>query len=494
MMSNKSDSQVLWPPPDADSARLPLRAGDEHIVTFDHEAQVFEQSVNYHVGEDVVLHVVIRKLHAIIVINDFVGGVWGTERHLTARSDDGLDIAVRVLVQEDGFRVSSNGEEFVEFKPRRPIQGNVELRKTPNILLVVNAAEAAAMEPHDSPQAAPARALDTELDDKSQHSPTLSTDPHDARQHSSAPELDTKPVLLVADCDVDLFSKRPHIQLAIVTQREDGSVGLRVGDDVYGVERFPHHVLAAIALSPAGVALLRFALGALAEFNVDANSIVAMAGDDEAGLAQLIAKGTVRLLNEQGTLLRQNVDRITRLERLVGEQNHRIEELERLISSTFPGTRAAAVESVRPAAPADGTSGDSVEQGAVQLLAPSFEGVGLHEPQSNGRTAWRWLSRNAGLVIRNKMQAREIRLGVVAVAQGVDISTMFCTLNGTQVQPIWSEEESGRRTITINVPEGNGVGGMVGVLRLSFKSAFHAPGDERPLTIACDTVTLLQRP
>jgi hypothetical protein len=124
------------------------------------------------------------------------------------------------------------------------------------------------------------------------------------------------------------------------------------------------------------------------------------------------------------------------------------------------------------------------------IPAALLDGIGLHAPVFDGRHASRWLGRHAALVLRERVPAREISLGVAAIAPGLDREALFCTVNGIRADHRWLDDGRGRLALCVAIPEGGDLGGMVGVLRLSFDGVAEAPDGTAAVTIACTDVTL----
>lgn len=312
-----------------DAAALPLRPGDEHAILFDAEAQRFARSVNYAVGDDILLHLIVRAPEGVLVVNDLLDGHWGAERQLPLDAARGAEgVRVRVVLAEDGFRIGLGEEAAVAFQPRRGMAGAVELRGAPGVTIAVRGGAG---------------------------------------------------------------------------QREDGPA-IPAGE-----AREP--------LRPAGA-------------------------------------GAGERPGDSGPPASVPVGRLP---------DH---------------ARAQAAGS------------DGAVAGIARVPAASLEGIGLHAPVSDGRRAWRWLGRHAAIVLRARVAAREIRLYVVAVAPGLDREALFCTVNGIHARHRWLDDGDGQLALSVAIPEGGDLGGMVGVLRLSFAGQAEAPDGTGAVTIACCEVGL----
>jgi len=107
------------------------------------------QSANYHQGEDIRLHLVVRghdgRPH--LIVNDQIGGVWGAELRLPLA--DGAPL-VGVAFTAAGILVTPPGGTATAFRPERPVPQALVLRRGPAIEL-----EAAALPEAPAPVAMP---------------------------------------------------------------------------------------------------------------------------------------------------------------------------------------------------------------------------------------------------------------------------------------------------------------------------------------------------
>lgn len=327
---------------------LPLRPGEEHAILFGADALRFARSVNYAVGDDILLHLVVRPADDALIVNDLLDGRWGAEQRLPLAGAGGPEgLHVRVAVTGDGFRIGLGEATVLAFQARRGMAAAAELRSAPGITI--------GLPGQVGPPAGPA------------------PEPRAPSDRATAP--------------------RPAL---------------------------PRHPAAPV-------------------------------GDENPA-----------------------ADRFAELERRAAAQEARLAALE---------------ASLARAATTRGASGGEAGAELARIPAALLEGVGLQDPASAGQDASRWLGRHAALVLRQRVPAQEIILRVATMAPGLDRERLFCTLNGVRAPHRWEEDGFGHRALRVAVPEGADIGGMVGVLRLSFDAAPAAPGG----TIACAGVSLQRR-
>jgi len=117
------------------------------------------QSANYHQGEDIRLHLVIRGVNGEphLIANDFCAGRWGEEMRLPLALADALAPAVGVAFTAEGILVTPPGGAPSVFRPGRPLPDALVLRRGPDIAVGEAAAPAV---PPPGLEAAPRAALD----------------------------------------------------------------------------------------------------------------------------------------------------------------------------------------------------------------------------------------------------------------------------------------------------------------------------------------------
>jgi len=93
------------------------------------------QSVNFHRGEDIRLHLVVRGVDGEphLIANDCLGGEWGEEQRLPLSPAEALSPAIGVAFTADGILVTLPGGEPFAFRPGRPVPDSLVLRRGPDI-------------------------------------------------------------------------------------------------------------------------------------------------------------------------------------------------------------------------------------------------------------------------------------------------------------------------------------------------------------------------
>ncbi|MDB5413560.1 MAG: hypothetical protein JWR10_1895 [Rubritepida sp.] len=111
--------------------RLPIA----QQVSFTARAVAQAQSANYHQGEDIRLHLVVRGHDGqpCLIANDLVAGQWGEELRLPLSPAEALAPRVGVAFTGEGIFVTPPGGEAVAFRPDRPIPQSLVLRRGPDI-------------------------------------------------------------------------------------------------------------------------------------------------------------------------------------------------------------------------------------------------------------------------------------------------------------------------------------------------------------------------
>lgn len=122
-------------------------------LAFAARAVAQSQSANYHQGEDIRLHLVIRGVDGEphLVANDFLAGQWGEELRLPLSLADALAPEVGVAFTAAGILVTPPGGAPSAFRPGRPMPDSLVLRRGPDI--AVGEGDAPAPQPAAAPAA-----------------------------------------------------------------------------------------------------------------------------------------------------------------------------------------------------------------------------------------------------------------------------------------------------------------------------------------------------
>jgi GT2 family glycosyltransferase len=89
------------------------------LLRFSPRAVARSESANYHQGEDIRLHLVVRghEGRPCLIVNDCLGGQWGEELRLPLTPEEALSPAVEVAFTGAGILVRILGEAPVAFRP-----------------------------------------------------------------------------------------------------------------------------------------------------------------------------------------------------------------------------------------------------------------------------------------------------------------------------------------------------------------------------------------
>ncbi|TCH96749.1 glycosyltransferase family 2 protein [Roseococcus sp. SYP-B2431] len=114
-----------------------LRPPFAQSLSFAPRAMAQSQSANYHQGEDIRLHVVIRGVQGEphLIVNDFLDGQWGEELLFPLSATEAQAPSVGVAFAADGILVTPPGGAPAPFRPARPVPASVVLRLGPDIAL-----------------------------------------------------------------------------------------------------------------------------------------------------------------------------------------------------------------------------------------------------------------------------------------------------------------------------------------------------------------------
>ncbi|MDN3563060.1 glycosyltransferase [Paeniroseomonas aquatica] len=119
---------------DAGLRQLHIGAGDMLAFTFSNIAIKRGDSVNFVRNDDVVLHIKIRSEESELVINSFIGGVWGKEEKIPVATDDGnSNVSIEVFIHGNGIRISAAAEPVLRIEDRFAILGDISLFIQPSI-------------------------------------------------------------------------------------------------------------------------------------------------------------------------------------------------------------------------------------------------------------------------------------------------------------------------------------------------------------------------
>lgn len=112
-----------------------LRPPFAQSLSFAARAMAQSQSANYHQGEDIRLHVVVRGLNGEphVIVNDFLDGQWGEELHLPLSPAEALAPIIGVAFEADGIRITPPSGAASDFRPGRPLPASMVLRRGPDI-------------------------------------------------------------------------------------------------------------------------------------------------------------------------------------------------------------------------------------------------------------------------------------------------------------------------------------------------------------------------
>lgn len=114
-----------------------LRPPFAQSLGFAARAVAQSQSANYHQGEDIRLHLVIRGVDGEphLVANDFLSGQWGEELRLPISHADALAPTVGVAFTAGGILLTPPGGEAAPFRPGQTLPDSLVLRRGPDITL-----------------------------------------------------------------------------------------------------------------------------------------------------------------------------------------------------------------------------------------------------------------------------------------------------------------------------------------------------------------------
>ena len=97
-----------------------------HILKFSEKAIYLKQSVNYMVGEDIYLHIVVELDHSAIVINDCMDGIWREQSSIHIPKAEDLSLQIAILFRNTQVDVAVLGSNM-----SRTITRNANLVSVP---------------------------------------------------------------------------------------------------------------------------------------------------------------------------------------------------------------------------------------------------------------------------------------------------------------------------------------------------------------------------
>lgn len=112
-----------------------LRLPFAQSLAFGERAVAQSQSANYHQGEDIRLHLIIRGVDGEphLIANDLLDGQWGEELRLPLSPADAPAPTVGVAFTAGGILVIPPGGQAAAFRPGQPAPDPVVLRRGPDI-------------------------------------------------------------------------------------------------------------------------------------------------------------------------------------------------------------------------------------------------------------------------------------------------------------------------------------------------------------------------
>ncbi|UPY37168.1 glycosyltransferase [Sediminicoccus sp. KRV36] len=114
-------------------------------LRFSPRAVARSESANYHQGEDIRLHLVVRghQGHPCLIANDCLEGRWGEELRLPLSPEEALSPAVQVAFTAMGIELALAGAAPVAFRPGLPVPQSLVTRHGPDIEAQIGAVPAA---------------------------------------------------------------------------------------------------------------------------------------------------------------------------------------------------------------------------------------------------------------------------------------------------------------------------------------------------------------
>lgn len=110
-----------------EGARIEVTSGSRWAIEFSSAALRDFQSFNLLQGDDVLLHVIHRPESNSLILNDCIGGTWGSECAVVAPNPGvGTHITVDLLFLNSGLSVAVRGGEIATLSGRFVVRGEVE--------------------------------------------------------------------------------------------------------------------------------------------------------------------------------------------------------------------------------------------------------------------------------------------------------------------------------------------------------------------------------